>query len=194
MANGDIQWSGRAVRWLVWRLPKSAAKYTWDSNMALATDLGRRWATLIVYGAFLWGLRWVAKYLIPPLWDWPIAVLILIWFYWAVSLARWSWNARPGAARNRQAMREMYQTVHELRTDVREAVTNAANRGGQTFTMLGSSRHHDPTGGEAHRINVEQQQYARDIVGDDQQNIPLGDRFEPAFRLPRFRRRRRGDQ
>ena len=191
MANGDLQWSGRAVRWLVWRLPKSAARYTWDSNMALATDLGRRWATLAVYGAFLWGLRWVANNFIPPLRPWA-AILVLLWFYWAVSLVRWSWNARPGASRNRQAMREMYQTVHELRTDVREAISTAAQRaGGGTFTMMGSMRHHDPVADEHRRTSAEQQQWIRKRLPEEHQDMPLGDQFEPIVKLPRWMRRRK---
>lgn len=201
MANGDIQWSGRAVRWLVWRLPKSAAKYTWDSNMALASDLGRRWMTWLVYGGFLWGLRKLIVPLIPPLRT-PVAILILLWFYWGASLALWSWRARPGAARNRQAMREMYQTVHELRTDVREAITTAANRlptGG--VTMRGSMRHHDPTADEHARMARDASTYIRrqddevNLLGP-QGSMPIGDKFEPLISWPGFLRRqhKRGDR
>jgi hypothetical protein len=199
MAGGDIQWSGRAVRWLFWRLPKSAAKYTWDSNMALASDLGRRVMTLLVYGGFLWGLREFVVPLVPPLRT-PVAVLILVWFWWAVSLARWMWNARPGAARNRQAMREMYQTVHEMRADVREAISTAANRipQGGTFTMLGMKKHTDPATEEIRRAGREQAEFLRDpeVLGPGADDVPLGDSFEPLFRFPRRpgRKPKNGDQ
>lgn len=193
MARGDIQWSGRAVRWLFWRAPKGAAKYAWDSNMALASDLGRRWIVLGVYGGFLWVARQVAE-VVTPLRT-PVAVLILLWFFWAVSLARWSWNARPGAARNRQALREIYQSVHEVRGDVRGFAQQVARglpgRGGEGVDVLNLFRTQpDPVTAEQQRTRREQAEQVRGWLPEESRGIPLGDRPEPLVRMPRWMRRR----
>jgi hypothetical protein len=194
MARRDLQWSGRAVRWLLWRAPKGAAKYTWDSNMALASNLGRRWIVLFVYGGFLWWVAAPVAGVVTPLRT-PVAILKLLWLFWAVSLAKWSWNARPGAARNRQAMREMYQVVHEIRGDVREGlqrVARAMPRGQEGgVDVLGIFRSDpDPVTAEHRRRERDQARQVRDMLPEEQRDIPLGD-LEPVIRMPRWLRRRR---
>jgi hypothetical protein len=193
MARGDLQWSGRAVRWLLWRAPKGAAKYTWDSNMALASDLGRRWIVLLVYGGFLWWVATPVAEVVTPLRT-PVVLLKLLWLWWAVSLAQWSWRARPGTARNRQAMREMYQVVHEIRGDVQQGLRQMAasvprpDGGVDVLGMFKSAP--DPIAAEQARTRADQARQVRDMLPDDQRDLPLGDRAEPLVKMPRWLRRR----
>lgn len=188
MSSGDIQWSGRAVRWLFWRAPKRAARYTWDSNLALASDLGRRWILFAVFGAYLWGLRWLAVHLVPPLRS-VSAILLLLWFWHGLNLIRWTIHARAASARARAVQREQYQIMQELRADFREVITNRIPGGGHTVKgMLAQS---DPEYEAQQRQAAEQADQVRTMLPPEDRNVPLGDRFEPLVRLPNWLRRRR---
>lgn len=196
MANGGISPSGRALRFLLWRAPTGAARYAMARNMALATEEGRRW--LILGGTLFW--VWVIWQVagwsgIQGFQEFAAFLWLLWWWRLFVNLRR-TWAHRrnlKAMAVGTQRQRQMYEMQTQALSMIRQYARQAIPSGG-TFTMMGSMRHHDPTDTEARRISAEQQRYARDILGDDQQGTPLGDRFEPIIRLPRFRRRKRGDQ
>jgi hypothetical protein len=141
MVSSGIPWSGRAVRWLFWRAPKRAARYTWDSNMALASDIGRRLAVFCVFGAWLWGFRWLVEHVLPIQGLRTLsAVLLLLWFWHGVNLFNWIRHARAGASRARALQREQMATLQELRGDVRQAMSTMANQARGGIDMFGAIR------------------------------------------------------
>jgi hypothetical protein len=199
MASGGISPSGKVLRWWVWRLPKGVATYSWNRNLAAATEEGRRVLALAAFGLWVAGFWFAAGWLyratgvMVPLQIASLMGLLLIWRI--VGLGRRWWKLRgnlTAQAVSVQRQREMYEMQRQALAYLRGLPRQALPDGG--LTIMRSSTHDDPTSDEARRVNAEQQRYARDILGDDQQDIPLGDRFEPIIRLPRFRRRKRGDQ
>jgi hypothetical protein len=52
-------------------------------------------------------------------------------------------------------------------------------------------RHHDPTADEHARMAREQAEESRAMLPEEHRDMPLGDRFEPVFRLPKRLRRNR---
>jgi hypothetical protein len=193
MSNGDIPWSGRAVRWLFWSAPKRAVKYTVDSNMALASDLGRRWITWIMFGAYLWGFRWLVRHILPVDGLRALsAVLLLLWFWHGLNLLKWSIKTNSYAARQRALAREQHAILHELRGDFRNAISAAAGRvSGGTYTMPNLLRHHDPAAEEQQRMRRAQADESRSWLPPEQQDMPLGDQHDPVFPMPKWMRKRR---
>lgn len=185
------RWAARGAGWALWRAPKGAVKYGLDSNMALAGDIGRRIIVLVVYGAYLWGARWVWTKLDLP-GRWVISVLLLLWFVYAVNVVSFIRHGRAQASRNRQLARQQYRVVHEIHTDVREALAGVgrqARDGG--VDVLGKFRGPaDPVTQERQRIARDQQVEVRSQLPEDvRETMPLGDRYEPMVKAPRWMRR-----
>jgi hypothetical protein len=188
VSQGGISVSGRAMRWLFWRAPKSAVAYTIAGNMALVSDLGRRWLVFFVFGAYLWGMRWLATNLVPPLRT-ITALLLLLWFWHGINLVRWTLHARAQAARARAMQREMYQTLNALPGQLQQLARQAIPQTGG-FTVPGMLRRDDPVRDEHERMAREQAEQVRQWTGGD---VPTGDKFEPLITWPKFLRRHKKD-
>jgi hypothetical protein len=139
MSNGGISASGRVLRWVMWRAPKRAVAYTVASNMNLVSDMGRRWIVWGVLGAYLWGMRWLAVHVVPPL-RVVSAVLLLLWFWHGINLVKWTMHARATAARARAMQRQQFQMIEQLPGQIQQAVGAAASRAQGGIDMFGAIR------------------------------------------------------
>jgi hypothetical protein len=196
MSKGGISPSGRAARWLFWRVPRRATEYTVAGYMATAQEVGRRWITIVVFGLWLWFLRWVAEHVVRTEATLAVtAVLLLLWFWRVVSLVQWTIDLKVAAARQRAATRELFQTVQQLPGQIQQAV--ASRTQGGSYTMPNLLRHHDPEYETQRQAAREQADRSRAWLPSEQQDMPLGDRHDPVFPMPKWMRRRRpkdGDQ
>jgi hypothetical protein len=191
MAGGGISPSGRALRFLLWRAPVRAASYTAAGFVATTTEVGRRWITIAGLGLWVWFLRWLAVRSGVVGFRQVTAFLLLLWFWRLFVLVRWTIGLRVAAARARAMQREIYQTVTEkLPNQMQQWGRQAAAQiPGGTFTMRGSMRHDDPAADEHARMAREQAEESRGWLPEEHRDMPLGDRFEPVFRLPKWLRR-----
>jgi hypothetical protein len=202
MAYSGVPPSGRFLRWLLWRLPVGATRYAIARNMALATEEGRRWMILAAFGVWVWVAWKVAGWTGSQGARQFAAFLTLYWFWRFFANCRRVWAQRrslKAQAVSLQRQREMYQMQEKALALMQQGVGRLPSPGGTLTTMMGSARHHDPVAEEYRRMAAEQgfkvpDQAAevRSWLPDEHRDLPLGDRFEPTFRLPRFRRRKKG--
>lgn len=194
MANGGISWSGRALRFILWRAPLRAAQYTAAGYMATMQDVGRRGLAIAGFGFWVFLLWKLAHWADIQGLKEVAAFLLLVWFWRFFVFVRWVYAMRIAAARARAFQRQQIQLLQQLPGQLQQMARQALPTGG-TFTIMGSSRHDDPTADMAREAEayVRRQDDEVNLLGP-QGDMPLGDKFEPMFRLPRFRRRKRGDQ
>src|SRR5215207_4369891 len=172
-------WTGRAVGWLFWRAPKRAVGYTIASNLALASDLGRRWMLFAVFGLYLWGMRWVSIHLVPPL-RLVTAILLLLWFWHGINLVKWTIGARAYAARQRAIQREMYQTVTvTLPEQMRQSLMAAYQAGGDM-------RDYGPAYAQTRQMEADQADQVRGwVTGANGEQVPTGE-WKPVTPMPKW--------
>jgi hypothetical protein len=190
--RGGITPSGRFLRFVFWRAPMAATKYTVAGYMATFQDVGRRWGALAGFGLWVYGIWWLAGQSGSVGFQQVAAFLLLVWFWRLFAVVRWTYKLRVEAARARAIRRRELQLLEQLGGRVQQWGQAIPNAAGGVFTMMGSARHHDPVRAEAERIAREQADEVRTWLPDEHRDLPLGDRFEPTFRLPRFRRRKKG--
>lgn len=198
MAKGGISPSGRVLRFVAWRLPLGVTRYSVARNMAVVNEEGRRWLALAGFGLWTAGFWYFATFLhnwlgmVVPLQLAGLFGLLLIWRVIGHLRRLWAQrhslkNQAVSLQRQRQMFEMQAQTLDYLRRLPGQALPGGA------FTMLGMKRETDPVGEETRRVAREQADQVRGWLGDEQADVPLGDRFEPLFRRPRFRRRKNGN-
>jgi hypothetical protein len=202
VSKGGISPSGRALRAVLWRLPLGATKFSIARNTAAATEEGRRIMALIGFGAWVAVFWYVASFLhaaVGLLWSLQLAGLFGLLLIWRIiGLARRWWAHRrnlASMARNAQIQREIYQAVTQFPDLMRQYARQAAPGGGHTMPNL--LRHHDPEYETQRQEAREQADRSRSWLPVEQQDMPLGDRHDPVFPMPKWMRRRRpkdGDQ
>jgi small-conductance mechanosensitive channel len=183
---GGISPSGRALRFVLWRAPLGAAKYTAAGYMATATEVGRRWIVMAGLGLWLWFCWRVAMASGVQGFFEVMSFLLLLWFWRLFVLVRWTIGLRVAAARARAQQRQMLKALDQLPGQLQQLARQAIPQTGG-FTVPGMLRRDDPVRDEHERIARDQAAQTRRMVGDD---LPIGDRFEPIWRLPRFMRRK----
>ncbi|HJU00244.1 MAG TPA: hypothetical protein VJ966_03455, partial [Actinomycetes bacterium] len=190
MGKGGISPSGRALRYIVWRLPLGMTKFSIARNVAVLTEEGRRWLALAGFGLWVGVFWWAASLLhdwlglLVPLQLAAFFGVLLIWRI--VGNLRRLWAHRrnlTSMARNAQIQREMYQVLTALPGQIQTLARSVPVPGG-TFTMRGSMRHHDPAADQEAALARQQAEQARSWLPPEHADMPLGDRFEPIFRLP----------
>jgi hypothetical protein len=189
MASGGISPSGRALRFLLWRAPLRAASSTAAGFMATTQEVGRRWITMAGLGLWLWFLYQVARWSQIQGFRQLTAFLLLLWFWRLFVLIRWTIGLRVAAARARAMQREMYQTLQQLPGQMQQLARQAIPAGGG-FTVPGMLRQHDPVHDQARQIARDQAAETRSWLPPEDRDLPIGDKFEPIWRLPRFMRRK----
>jgi hypothetical protein len=195
MPRASTSYSGRALRFMLWRLPLGVTRYSVARNTAVITEEGRRWLALAGFGAWVAAFWWLALWLhrtaglLVPLQVASLLGLLLIWRI--VGHLRRLWVHRrnlTNMAVSVQRQRQMYQ-MQEQALDLLRQGASRAIPAGRTFTMGGVMRHHDPAADEHARIAREQATQARGWLPPEHRDVPLGDRFEPILRLPKWLRR-----
>lgn len=200
MSKGGISPSGRALRFWLWRLPLGATRYSLARNTAAATEEGRRVMALAGFGAWVAAFWWVANFLhktvgmVVPLQLAGLFGLLLIWRIIGL-LRRWWVNRRQlvSAAVSLQRQRQMYQMQAQALDQLRRlpAALSRGGDGGGGVDVLGKFRGPaDPVTQERQRIAGEQQAEVRSQLPEDvRETMPLGDRYEPMVKAPRWMRR-----
>jgi hypothetical protein len=193
VANRGISYSGRAARWLFLRAPYGAVRHTAQGFVDTATDAGRRWVAWGMLGAWLWAFRWGAEHVIRTKQTLAVtALLLLLWIIRGLSLLRWTWHLRVERSRARAIQRREFELLEQIGTKVNEW----GQRVPEGVAVLRSVR--DDEGYRDVKANGrEQAEQVRQWNADNPTfaDMPMGDQFEPVFRLPkRFRRKpRKGD-
>jgi phosphate/sulfate permease len=200
MSKGGISPSGRFLRWALWRLPLGATKLSIARNTAAASEEGRRVMALIGFGAWVavfWYVAWwlySATGVIVPLQLAGLFGLLLIWRI--VGLLRRWWVHRhnlQNMARNAQIQRETYKILTALPGQIQQLARGAP--GGMAFTMPNLLRHHDPDHEAQQQAARQQAEESRGWLPQEiRDDMPLGAEFEPTFRWPRFRRRKKDSE
>jgi hypothetical protein len=195
MAKGGISPSGRVLRFVAWRLPLGATRYSVARNMAVVSEEGRRWLALAGFGLWVAVFWYFASFLhnwlgvVLPLQLAGLFGLLLIWRI--VGHLRRLWvhrhnlkNQAVGLQRQRQMYEMQAQALDLLRQGARQALP------GGGFTVPGMLRRDDPVRDEHERMAREQAEQVRQWTGGD---VPTGDKFEPLITWPKFLRRHKKD-
>lgn len=189
--SGDIQWSGRALRYVFWRAPKRAAEYTAAGFLATGQEVGRRWLSIAGLGLWLWLLWRVAAWTGIQGAQEFTSFLLLLWIWRLLVLLRWTIRLRVEAARVRAFQRQQFQAIQQLPGQLRQMAAGLPRPGGEGgIDVLGRFRTTHPMDAEAQRVRREQARQVRDMLPEESKDIPLGDQFEPVIRMPRWLRRR----
>jgi hypothetical protein len=187
--------SGRALRFVLWRLPLGVTRYSMARNTAVMTEEGRRVLALAAFGLWVAVFWYAATALhswlgvVVPLQLAGLFGLLLIWRI-VGHLRRW-WVQRhnlKNQAVSMQRQRQMYEMQAQALGYVQQLARQAIPGG--TFTMLGSMRQHDPVHEQARQQAATDAELARSWLPEESRDMPLGDRFEPMVRPPRWMRRR----
>jgi hypothetical protein len=190
MANGDISWSGRALRAVLWRAPLWATKRTTAGYMATVEDVGRRGLAVAGFGLWVFGVWWLAGWTGIQGFQEVAAFLVLVWFWRFFVFCRWVYKMRTAALRARAMQRKQAELLEKLAGQVQQWGRQAIPSGG-SFTVLGMTRQSDPGAEEVRRMAAHQARQGRDLLSDEDRDAPLGDQFEPVLRMPRWIRKRR---
>lgn len=188
--------SGRALRFVLWRLPRDVTRYSWARNTAVMTEEGRRILALAAFGAWVVVFWYAATVLhnwlgmVVPLQLAGLFGLLLVWRIIG-HLRRW-WVQRhnlKNQAVSMQRTRQMYQMQEQALDLLRQGARQAISGGGHT--VAGMLRHHDPHYEEHLQQAQQDAETARSWLPDPDRGIPLGDRFtSPLDKMPRWMRRR----
>ena len=189
MANGGISPSGRALRFVLWRAPMGAAKYTAAGFLATTQDVGRRWLSMAGLGLWVWVMYRVAQASGIEGFRQFTAFLMLLWFWRLVVLVRWTYGLRVAASRARAAQRKQIELLQQLPGQIQQFARQAIPQGGG-FTVLGMKRQHDPVRDQLDEMAREQADQVRQWTGNE---VPIGDKFEPLVAWPKFLRRGKKD-
>jgi hypothetical protein len=194
MARGGPSYSGRALRFVLWRAPVGAGRYAMARNMALATEEGRRWLILGGTLFWVWVIWMVAGYSGVQGFQELAAFLWLLWFWRLVVNLRRVWVNRrnlKGQARGLQYQRQMYEMQAEALAQMRRLAAGAGRQvseGG--VDVLNLFQTHDPIRAEQQQTRRQQAEEIRSQLPEESRDMPLGDRPEPLVRMPRWMRRR----
>jgi small-conductance mechanosensitive channel len=185
--GGDIQWSGRVLRAVLWRAPLRVTKYTVAGYMATSQEVGRRWIAMTGLGLWLWFLWRVALGLGVQGFIEFTSFLLLLWIWRFVVLVKWTIGLRVAAARARAQQRQMLEALNQLPGQIQQAVASRAQGG--SYAMPNLMRHHDPEYETQRQAAREQADRSRSWLPVEQQDMPLGDRHDPVFPMPKWMRK-----
>jgi hypothetical protein len=195
MARGGPSYSGRALRFVLWRAPVGAGRYAMARNMALATEEGRRWLILGGTLFWVWVIWMVAGYSGVQGFQELAAFLWLLWFWRLFVNLRRVWVNRrnlKGQARGLQYQRQMYEMQAEALSQMRRLAAGAGRQvseGGVDVLNLFRTPP-DPVTAEQQQTRRQQAEEIRSQLPEESRDIPLGDRPEPVIPMPRWLRRR----
>jgi hypothetical protein len=177
-------YTGRALGWLFWRVPKGTAKYTVAGFMATAQELGRRWTVWAVFGLYLWGLRWVAEHVIRTKMTLAVsALLLLLWIWRGLSLLKWTIDLRVERARQRAAQRKMIATIEQIPEQMRQSLMAAYHAGVDM-------RDYGPAYAQTRQMEADQAEQVRGWVNDaNGEPMPAGE-WRPVTPMPKWLARR----
>jgi hypothetical protein len=188
--SGDIQWSGRALRYTLWRAPKRAAEYTAAGFLATGQEIGRRWLSIAGLGLWLWLLWRVAAWTGIQGAQELTSFLLLLWIWRVIVLLRWTIRLRVEAARVRAFQRQQFQMIQQLPGQMRQLAASVPRPDGG-IDVLGLFRGEpDPVTAEQQQTRRRQAEEIRSQLPEESRDIPLGDRPEPVIPMPRWLRRR----
>jgi hypothetical protein len=193
VAKGGISPSGRALRAVLWRAPRRAVDYTVAGYMATSQEVGRRWISMAGLGAWVWFWWWVSLGLGIQGFIEVTSFLVLLWFWRFVVLIKWTIGLRVAAARARAQQRQMLEVLTQLPGQLKQFARSAVPGG--TYSMPDLLRHHDPEYETQQQEARQQTDTSRGWLPKEiRDDMPLGAEFEPTFRWPRFRRRKKGSE
>lgn len=200
MSKGGVSPSGRALRFVLWRLPLRATQLALARNSAAASEHGRYVLALAGFGfwvaVFWYAASWwhQATGMVVPLQVAGLLGLLLIWRI--IGYLRRLWVNRHNLvsmAVTQQRQREMHQVITKTLPGQMQQwgqqVTARVGDGEGGFTVMGSLRREDETYQQVRRTRRDQLRQVRDMLPEEQRGMPLGDQFEPLIRWP-WRRRR----
>jgi hypothetical protein len=186
------QMSAVALRGLLWTGPKYVAKRTAYGYLATVEDVGRRWLALAGFGIWVYAIWWAAHATGILGFQQFAAFLALVWLWRALAVTRWTWHLRVERSRARAIQRRELDLLEQIGTRVSEW----GQRVPEGVAVLRSVK---PDEGyqTAKKNGRDQAEQVRQWNADNPtfKDLPMGDQFEPVWRLPkRFRRKsRKGD-
>jgi hypothetical protein len=143
VSKGGVSPSGRALRFVLWRLPLGATKFSIARNTAAVTEEGRRILALIGFGAWVAVFWYVASFLhaaVGLLWPRQLAGLFGLLLIWRIiGLARRWWAHRrnlASMARNAQIQRETFKILTALPGQIQQLARQAPGGGIDMFGAI----------------------------------------------------------